>query len=288
MSSTRDDTSVVYCTDDSYWMPLYVSLQSLLENNPDRAFSVHIVCESIDPTFDKHAKKLTTAFQLNLRYLQADASAVKSFPLFGGLPGAVYYRLFVGSLLPECRDRTLYLDCDTVVLDRLDRLFDFDLGDSIIGAVDDAVPWVGEKLGVTPYFNSGMMLIDLHMWRKERIEEAALRFIDTEAHRIYCPDQDVLNAILDGKWKQLPNIYNFQTGHCDAHAQGRPEINPAIAHFVTGNKPWLKRSKHPFKPEFWDVLRRTPYWPYREPDRKVFGMPRKLRLWMEKSGLIRS
>lgn len=284
MSIEKQKTAILYCTDSELWMPLYVSLLSILENNAHRKFSIYIICDSTNPVFSDYAERLRDRFRIDIQYIHIEPSKVEGFPLSGGLPGSVYYRMFAGSLLPNSCDRVLYLDCDTIIINNIDELFDLDLDSAIIGAVNDAIPEPGEKLGVTPYFNSGMLLINLRRWREEQIENKCLHFLATESDRISCPDQDVLNAVLCKQWKKIDAKFNFQTGHCRRHTLGRPDQNPSIVHFVGKHKPWLKRSKHPFKPDFRRILERTPYWPYREPDRWLPAALRKLNRLLDKSG----
>ena len=60
----------------------------------------------------------------------------------------------------------LYLDCDLVVNQDLTPLFDIDLGDYPLAAVQD----LGAQYYFNEYiFNSGVMLINNRLWKQEEV-----------------------------------------------------------------------------------------------------------------------
>ena len=84
----------------------------------------------------------------------------------GGYDISIMSRLFMGEMLPDCVKRVLYLDCDTVVLASLKKLWQTDLKGRLFGAVMEPTiyPAVKASIGLgkeDPYFNSGVLLIDL-------------------------------------------------------------------------------------------------------------------------------
>ncbi|MCP4315629.1 MAG: glycosyltransferase family 8 protein [Hyphomicrobiales bacterium] len=234
MSSSSTDITIAYAVDDNYWMQLFVSMFSLLRADKSKKYYFYIVCESIDDTFEKNTRHLHQDFDFEISYIHIEGTSVADYPLLGTLTRAVYYRLFVGSLLPDDLHRVLYFDCDTVVCRPIAELFDYDIEDMIVGAIVEAEPSIGERLGVDPYFNSGVMLIDLDRWRTEQIESKALKFLEHEWQRIFCPDQDVLNSVLIGRWKQLPPIFNLHSSYCEKSLVETLPAEPVIIHYCGG------------------------------------------------------
>ena len=142
-------------------------------------------------------------------------------------PGANWYRVLIPDLLPEV-SRVLYLDCDAVVLDTLQPLWELDLGGVSIAAVSVIFPspeWGqihSEAVGLasaSAYFAAGVMVMDLLRLRAngfvERTfdyalthggdewyldvsdKESALPYIATHPeHPLLFGDQDALNATL--------------------------------------------------------------------------------------------
>ena len=128
-----------------------------------------------------------------------------------------YARLFVGEVLPVEVERVLYLDCDVVVNGPLFDLWNTNLYGKCIGAIQDTIPSrTKASVGLSskhPYFNAGVLLIDLKQWREYNIGKKCLNFIDSYSGRVTHHDQGVLNGVLDGQWKRLSLKYNLMTVH---------------------------------------------------------------------------
>lgn len=71
-------------------------------------------------------------------------------------------------LIPELvdEDRVLYLDCDLIVNDNLNKLFEIDFGDKMLFAVRD--------YNENNWFNSGVMFINNRKWKTERVIKTLL------------------------------------------------------------------------------------------------------------------
>jgi lipopolysaccharide biosynthesis glycosyltransferase len=175
----------------------------------------------------------------------------------------VYHRL----LIPEVLDvaRVLYLDCDTVVLGRLDELFEIDLGDTPVAAVRDAVVRRNAVLGMSPeapYLNSGVLVMDLERWRSEGLAEQVMDFICSNPDAIRFVDQCGINAVLDGRWMPLDADYNRQVGVLTPRTFGGPcreHPNTRIVHFAGDQKPWLLAERPPWRRAYWRHRNATPF-----------------------------
>jgi lipopolysaccharide biosynthesis glycosyltransferase len=106
-----------------------------------------------------------------------------------------------------------------------------------------------------PYFNSGVMVIDLKGWRAEGLEQRCLEAAERLKHRTKWLDQDVLNICLAGRWGLLPPFWNkqfslglFPDWQCSPYEEvefQEARSHPAIIHFCTRTKPWHCFSDHP-------------------------------------------
>jgi lipopolysaccharide biosynthesis glycosyltransferase len=93
-----------------------------------------------------------------------------------------------------------------------------------------------ERLEISgPYFNSGVMVLDLKAIRTERIFAEALRWGLDNPDRCQMVDQDALNAVLDGRWQTLDWRWNATN-----YLSGAMPKEPFIRHFA-GNKPWTEK-----------------------------------------------
>jgi hypothetical protein len=216
-----------------------------------------------------------TGLPVLVRWQSPDLSAVEGYwpGLRGGGDVACYYRLFLGQTLPEAAERALFLDADLLVEGDLAKLWNIPFEGHVIQAVPDAyahslhTPRLSlirfpEGIGFsreTPYFNAGVQLIDLRLWREERIGQRAGEFLWKYGQQLRGRDQDALNCALAGRWKRLPPTWNFQElpGHAASWKDGgaspaevREALRrPAIIHFI-GWKPW-SGGRRPLRQELW-------------------------------------
>jgi lipopolysaccharide biosynthesis glycosyltransferase len=170
---------------------------------------------------------------------------------------AMHLRLFAARLLPERCERALYLDADVLVLGDLGPLWRTRMDGALAAAVRDKfVPCIGAAVGLAglpwlaglgraPYFNSGMLLLDLRRWREEDVTDRLLRVLAEHGDRFSYPDQDALNAVLVGRWCRVGARWNALIGRADRGAgwQRRwnpPSGGPSVVHFVGRTKPWLE------------------------------------------------
>lgn len=167
-------------------------------------------------------------------------------------PPIAFGRLTMDSVLPEHYEKILYLDCDLWIGNReISQLFAMDLDGYAFGAVFDAGDIVRaadpvwhdykRRLGLeddTPYFNSGVMMIDRKEFKKQRIGERCLEYIANGGYLGMMNDQSALNAVTKGQWQQLSPIWNWMFG---ARARLTEETDPAIIHFIGPQKFWNDR-----------------------------------------------
>ena len=182
---------------------------------------------------------------------------------------AANVRLFVSEFIPEDVDRLLYLDADTIVTGSLSELFDTDLKGSALGMVLDSVGENHKKdLNLSDsegYYNSGVLLIDMNVWRRDNYTEKIVDHVKTVRAQYPSPDQDLLNVVCRGNIATLPAKYNYQPFH-DAYSDklyykyygktyyytreelDRDREDTVIYHcfrFI-GEFPWDKGNVHPF------------------------------------------
>jgi lipopolysaccharide biosynthesis glycosyltransferase len=165
-------------------------------------------------------------------------------------PPIAFGRLTMDASLPEQYRRILYLDCDLWIGDRsISDLFETDLEGRAFAAVHDAgdilrfsePSWQDYKLRLgletsTPYFNSGVMLIDRKkFFRDEQIGERSLAYMANGGYLGMMNDQSALNAIVKGEWLAISPIWNWMFA---SRTRLTEEFNPGIVHFIGGYKPW--------------------------------------------------
>ncbi|ENB1862878.1 hypothetical protein ABHE10_001821, partial [Campylobacter coli] len=170
--------------------------------------------------------------------------------------------------------KCLYLDCDIVVEDSLNFIWNIDLKDNYVAAVKDT--WVTthnyykNAYNLKNSFNAGVLLINLEQWRKDDISEKL--FLNTESlaknNIMQWQDQDVLNYTFGNKWIILGPRYNVQYSfYKDTQQDLYDDVDmelaknyPIIIHY-TGIKPWREYSceQHPLWKKYWEYIEFTAY-----------------------------
>jgi lipopolysaccharide biosynthesis glycosyltransferase len=181
-----------------------------------------------------------------------DTSKIEDVPILQErLTSATLMKLLLAGHLAGRYDKILYLDTDLTIHGDVSSLFALETGDFPVAAVRTGRLWVDEErrrkaeahfgaLGMTApyhYFNTGVVLIDVAKWIREDLGNRALDFIRQHVELCVLPDEDALNAILDGRFAELSPIWNIGTG------SGLPivqKIAPVIVHHSGPDKPWRR------------------------------------------------
>jgi lipopolysaccharide biosynthesis glycosyltransferase len=243
---------------------LYVTLFSLLESNSSHLFEIHLVYENLAPAHFRAIEQIIYQANRGNRFHRIPISS-RRFSQLHGLHGnrMTYCRLLLAELLPE-QDRVLYLDSDLIVRTEIDAIWEWPMA-SLIGAVPIGVVAYSaveakllNELGVpgdAPYFNAGILLIDLAGWREQAISARLLDIARVSGERLAQHDQTVLNLFFNATFDPLPARFNIIALPTSVLPEAAPE---GIIHFVGSPKPW-----DPFGKQFnrsaavyYDTLRR--------------------------------
>ncbi len=162
-------------------------------------------------------------------------------------------RLLLPEQLSGKYDRILYLDADVMIQGDIGRIYSLDTGEFALAAVPAArsSPLQEETLahfrglGMSEpfrYFNSGVLYIDVEKWNRGEIGRRALDFTRRNASWCIWPDEDALNAVLDGKIAELSPLWNMRA-RVWSHRRVRSAAEPVIVHYDGPNKPWQRFGK---------------------------------------------
>ncbi|GGH49039.1 glycosyltransferase family 8 protein [Microbacterium album] len=275
MISARPDTprlDVVLCVDHGFTLPLAVTLASL-ERVSGAASTAHVLHPGLPASSRQRVEQGLTRVRVD--WIDVDDAQVRGAHHSTFLSSASLYRLLIADLLPDRLDRVLYLDADTVLLESPSSLAAQDLEGYALGAVREAQsPWAAGPLGppwrelgldpASPYFNSGVMLIDLGRWRELEVGSRCLELLRRVRPR--WGDQDALNTVLEQDWLELPRRWNLQSadarGEAAAWALWPDDVeralgDPAVVHYTDRDKPWHAGTRHPLAPQWYAHLDRT-------------------------------
>jgi lipopolysaccharide biosynthesis glycosyltransferase len=276
--SRRDPIVVTVGFDSGYLAPASVLIKSCLlrhEAGELRFEAMHDGSVTVDHR--RLLERMCAEHGAEIHFHRVDDDVVGGLPHIDRFGPIVWSRMFLPELLVDL-PRVLYLDSDILVLDRLDPLWDAELGSSPLAAVANVVePDAREhvaRFGVDypgGFFNSGVLLFDLDRMRREdsssQLVEAALKHGDD----LVWPDQDVLNVVFNGRWHALHPRWNTQNSFW-AWRDWAIEVfgvapleeaaqEPGIRHFEGPSvaKPWHYLCPMPHRDEYRRILGQTPW-----------------------------
>ncbi|BAY23462.1 glycosyl transferase family 8 [Calothrix sp. NIES-2100] len=281
---------VVCAADNNYAMPLTVTVRSALANiKSHRQICLFILDGGISQA-NKHKiiQSLATE-KVDITWIKIDNTLFENLVLTRHLTVSSYYRLMITQVISQDLDKVIYLDTDMVVVGDLEELWNIDIGDNYALAVQDDVElYISmsdglrnyQELGICPdekYFNSGLLVINLEKWRNENIGNKVIEYI-RQNREFVRNDQDGLNAVLAGKWRelhprwnQMPKIYDYSSWKESPFPEdiyNQVLHQPYIIHFTNSPKPWYAglrvECKHPQKDLFFDYLDMTAWSGWRD------------------------
>jgi len=304
------ELTVVYICEGSYARAMAVSMLSLLEvhdkSNRSEKINIHVIDAGIEET-DWRKIEVTAELFSFASLTRIATPCPQSAPPHVAGKWSTWAKLWLDELLPTNDDNmVIYLDCDTLVLSLLTvqaRCVFASLRRNALplAAVRDiGCPCGDDKLlvhGFTstqPYFNAGVLFLDLEKIRDQRLLESTRQWAlkHPGASALSMREQDVLNLTFRGRWLPLSFTWNVQGmgtyGDFRTRAEGpsmpalfSPEEwgniqeEALIVHFTGTSspslsqllnpyskiptKPWAWFCHHPLLEKFWQVAARTSF-----------------------------
>lgn len=271
--------TIVYASDKNYSALTAISAVSALRHNP----GARIVLLGYNLESEAQELVRSRVEKAGGDFLYRDVSpaidGLKDKGYNGYTSYAAYARIFIPDVLHD-EKRIIYIDGDTLVNGSFQELFDLDLRGCPFALGIDCVPCSFRRVihhpVDKPYFNSGVMLMDLESWREHRCTE---RFLDELAHpRGPNPlgDQDIFvrvfpdeTALLPPKWNFISHFFLFSYKGLARVVGGRKCLlfseadyveahrDPRVFHFLghTLGRPWYTSSRHPMRKAYQDAAR---------------------------------
>lgn len=276
--------NILYASNDGFARHLGTSMCSLFEKNQDVAeITVYVLSLGLCEENREKLQFIADRYQRRLEILElGDIRKRFDFDVdTGGYDISIMGRLFMGEMLPESVERVLYLDCDTVIVRPLKKMWKEELDGAVFGAVMEPTIYtaVKESIGLGPedgYYNSGVLLVDLKRWREERVQERLTKFLKEKGGALFASDQDLLNGALKGRIHTLmpecnffPNYRYFTYGSLMKHAPSygavpeteflKAKKHPLIIHYMGDERPWIRGNLNHYRLAYEKYLKMTPW-----------------------------
>lgn len=247
--------NILFSFDNKFWKYAAVSIISVLNNkHPDTLIDVYcMVPHGTSWRAYRKIKKTVQKFRgcnLIWREIKEIENPFQSWEFKRWSP-VIFYRLFVHKIFPHL-NRILYMDSDTMARGDLWDLYNTDIGDNVMAAVQDLALteepnnnigqyvrcFIKKHIPNGLYINSGILLINTT--KTKELDDLAIPVGDID---LVLPDQDLINMKLAGRIFRLPLKYNFSFAETFPKNYNQDDIRDAkqnyvVYHFYT-RKPFL-------------------------------------------------
>lgn len=192
--------------------------------------------------------------RIRLRWVRVSRNLLRGCPLSGHVSLATYFRLLIPEVLPDNVSKVVYLDIDMLVLSDIGELYGLETGRAPVLAVrENETSTLGkylrccQEMGISedaPYFNAGVLVMNLDVWRAENLSRRLVEFVNRHRDQVPCWDQDAMNALIAGRWIELPRTWNRTDAVWETFDLPEGAGSAAIIHFKGPIKPWHTGSTH--------------------------------------------
>ena len=263
--SQKQEIPVFFSVDHRYIPFLGVAIHSLKKNlSPDSHCTIHVLYTNIPKELkqritdlsDERAEVSFTNVEKEVALMAGELNLRDYYTI------SIYYRLFIASLFPQYH-KAIYLDADVVLNSDITAFYEIPLGNNLVGAISDAIVNGHEdfirysegSLGIPAkdYFNSGVLLMNLDAFRKERIQERFIELLNKYHFDTICPDQDYLNHLCRGRVQFVDKGWNKMS--LDENYDGVP----GLIHYNMFYKPW-QYDNVCYESYFWNYAKETPFY----------------------------
>ena len=245
--------TIVLAGDRNYTTQLETTIKSILYHNRD--VKIYILNQDIMPDWFRKPRKIARMLGSEIIDVKLPEQTVfQNWKKQAHISSIAYARYFIPDYIQE--DTALYLDCDLLINDKLDNLFEQDIEERYIAAIRDAN---GQG------FNTGVLLINNEKWRQEKlkerlIEQSILTTKEVEEGRFehFNGDQTIFNQVLQDDWLELGRAYNLQVGHDVVALYNNWEEyltfsdQPVVIHFTIYRKPWTTLIANRYRDLWWE------------------------------------
>jgi lipopolysaccharide biosynthesis glycosyltransferase len=180
---------------------------------------------------------------------ELDSSHLEGLPLRQGKSPLTYARLLFPKMFEF--DQLLYLDSDLLVFKDITEIFQSvapeNAGSAALNADGSSLSFdlsdeICERFGKQPddpYFNAGVMVMNLNYWRKNELAKKCFDFLSS--HDPAYVDQTAINVVMNRQMALLDPSWNSLANRIDID---RLANSGFVIHY-TSSKPWLLKQLHP-------------------------------------------
>ena len=253
-----DPVRVVFITDGNYLQATTVAITSLLRHRRcDVKVEVNVIGVGLS---DSEAAKFNV-FGSAVNLVKVANRYADRFARHRHVSEAALLKFDLPSLFLDY-DKILYLDGDLLILDDLGELWRTPLEDCCAAVVKDYAAYLNgahpQRIGHKDYFNSGVMLLNLDLFRRVGMSERLLEIKNNDPVPGAFMDQTAFNVAFDENVKYVSPKFNMMRCNNRRWAPSIHHIShfydlsvkdfaamsefPVVLHLTNIMKPWSSRS----------------------------------------------
>ncbi|WP_042250392.1 glycosyltransferase family 8 protein [Leuconostoc mesenteroides] len=212
--------NVLYQSDDNYALVGLNSIVSLIENNQHyKQINIFYISDNITSDNQQKMLRIVKAYSyVKLIFIDADryVKRLKELNVSSWNNRIVTWcKLLAIADIDIEENMLLYINPHTIINNKLDSLFEVNLGDSVMACVADlSIRERNVVIGHTAfdeYYNCGLMLINYAVWKKEKLTEYCIDRLKIKSDYPIV-DQDFCNDVFFGRIQKLPfDTFVFDT-----------------------------------------------------------------------------
>lgn len=272
--------NIVFASDNNYVQHTAVAMASVLVNTKvPQKIQFYLIDDEIQPENKEKITKTVQNLGGNIEFIKIKNSKLEDCYVSGELSRASYFRLDIANILGESIEKIIYLDCDLLVYDDIEKMWQLDMGGKPVAATCDLGIMASARvrkqknkfIGLpfdAPYFNAGVLMMDLKKWRDGNYAEAIIALATQNKYPNH--DQDALNKFFMNNWQEIPlrwdvippvfNLFLKILTKPDLRKKAiEAKLNPAIFHYAGGYKPWEYEIHDGFNDKYYEYLKLTEY-----------------------------
>lgn len=251
--------NIAYITNQKSFNLCLVSILSLLKNCEYENINIILLHSNITHTNINKLNKLKQIRNFTFQILNISDNEYINYPLSRSINKETLTRCILADKFPNI-DKIFILDSDTIIMKSLLPLWEIDLKDKLIAAVEDILKSKDkakmENLKDNFYVNTGVLLINAKKWRQIKFIDKINEYINENDYNFFSY-QNAINILTDNQkirlnpefnymeiwWKNDSNQYDYD------YLQLYNKKEPTVIHF-NGIKPNKNSCKNTYKNEF--------------------------------------
>lgn len=272
--------NIVFASDNNYAQHTAVAMASVLVNTKvPQKIQFYLIDDEIQQENKEKITKTVQNLGGNIEFIKIKNSKLEDCYVSGELSRASYFRLDIANILDESIEKIIYLDCDLLVYDDIEKMWQLDMDGKPVAATCDLGIMASARvrkqknkfIGLpfdAPYFNAGVLIMDLKKWRDGNYAEAIIALATQNKYPNH--DQDALNKFFMNNWQEIPlrwdvippvfNLFLKILTKPDLRKKAiEAKLNPAIFHYAGGYKPWEYEIHEGFNEKYYEYLKLTEF-----------------------------